>query len=124
MKRCIRPRLSIRALFLVIALFGSWLGLQVNWVSNRHKAITWMRTQAALWDDLPVDQQPHFGEPAPASLRLLGEVGLTSVLVVIANKTEIAAKERELKRLFPEAYISVAAPGPSYKGRNAHLVNR
>jgi hypothetical protein len=49
---------------------------------------------------------------------MLGEAGVEQISVVV-EKQGVAAKQRELDRLFPEANVLVMTPGPGYIGKHA-----
>ncbi len=94
-------RFSLRTLFVVMTVF-CWLGYQINWMLQRHEALStgagpygW----AATWrsKDRP---------PAPWSLRLLGEQGVDSIWLDIGMPAETRADyQTRLEGLFPEAQV-------------------
>jgi hypothetical protein len=42
---------SLRALFVVVTVFGCWLGYQLNWIRERHEALSTgtAREAGGLW---------------------------------------------------------------------------
>src|SRR4051794_16177495 len=88
----IRPRFSLRTLFVGVTLICCWLGYQLNWIRQRH---------AALEDPAVIEVETLPFPSAPLSLRPFGEVGHCA-LVPRARTEREAAK---LRRLFPEADI-------------------
>lgn len=80
-------RFSLGAFFVLLTLFGVWLGVQVKWMRDRDEA----RKSAAV-----VSNHSNLGSPAPFALRILGENGVWELMV---NPNETA----RYKRLFPEA---------------------
>jgi hypothetical protein len=113
-----RFRFSLRTLFVVVTILGLWLFPQLKWILERHSALGWIGTQAVYWHDVPVSQRAHFGTPAPWPIRMLGEAGVDQLSVVV-EKDEVAVKQRELERLFPEADVYVMTPGPGYVGEHS-----
>ena len=115
-------RYSIRLMLVLVTSFACWLGIQVNWKTNRAAAIDWIDQQALFWDDLPIDQGTQLDDNAPFPLKLMGAPGLRQAAVIIPHKDDVEDKQLELERLFPEADILVACPGTGYKGKHAGLV--
>jgi hypothetical protein len=98
---------SLRTLFVVVTVFGCWLGYQLNWIRQRHEAIT--------AGHVPSDQDKIV--PAPGLLWLFGERGHAYVFIRVADSDELTtAEEADLKHigeLFPEADLG-AESGPGH----------
>lgn len=94
-RRCFR--FSLRTLFVVVTVFGCWLGYQLNWIRQRH---AYLRTKGT-WED-PVDyDSTTWHEPLPPwPLGLFGEKGETWVGVPLGVSPE---EEGRVIGLFPEA---------------------
>jgi hypothetical protein len=119
----LRFAFNLRILFAVTTLIAVWFGYHMNWIRQRQAALAWIEEQAEFWKDVPVQQGARLGRNAPWRIRILGADGVAHVLIVV-RKNELASKERELKRLFPEtSAIYTVTPGKGYHGRHAHLVN-
>jgi len=85
---------SLRTLFVVVAasgLFLAWLGVQVQWIRDRHEALSHYSVGTTV--------RP---KKAPWSIRILGEAG--APVVVVKFSTSMDERER-LRRLFPEAKV-------------------
>src|SRR5262249_20152357 len=109
-------RWSLRTMFVVVTILGLWLFPQMKWIMDRRAALRWIVTQGDIWRDVPVSQRAHLGGvPAPWQIRMLGETGVEQIGVVV-EAAEVAARRKELERLFPEAEVLVMAPGPGYAG--------
>jgi hypothetical protein len=117
-RRILRPSFSLRNLFIAISIIAVWLAYEFNWIRQRQVAIAWATSQAERWAGVPVSQRVHFGARAPWPIRMLGEAGVEQISVVV-EKQEVAVKQRELERLFPEANVVVMTPGPGYIGKHA-----
>ena len=90
------PQVSLRGLLLLLTLFCVWLGVQVKWIRDRH--------------DLNELRAPGFYRsvdscPAPWSLRILGEKGVS---IIVLSPDAQAPEARKLKQLFPEARLILA----------------
>ena len=95
-------RFSLRTLFVLLTLFGVWLGVQVKWIRDRDQALIWVLQNHGFFfnpESLPA--------MAPWSLRLLGEAGVGEINFRMVHQPESELEEREkvLKTLFPEAFI-------------------
>ena len=112
-------RYSLRTLFVVVTLFGCWLGYELNWLRQRRSFIadevsvrerhpthdTWSATitlSAARGKTPP---------RAPGMLWAFGEGGLTTVCVLAEGIDEQQLTDRDwqrvrqARRLFPEATV-------------------
>ena len=104
-------RYSLRTLFVAVTILGVWLFPQLKWILDRHAALAWVGTQAEHWQKLPVSQRAYFGVAAPWQIRMFGEPGVERISVVVESD-EVAARQQELERLFPEAEVFVLTMGP------------
>jgi hypothetical protein len=114
-------RFSLRTLFVLVTVLGvflGWLGVQVKWIRDRREA----RACSEEWANAYVVRiGPHTStalasyfqpstawnyRPAPWSLRLFGEPGVYSIDVPswVDDRDE---EVRRMKRLFPEAEVSM-----------------
>lgn len=94
-------RYSLRTFFVLLTVFAVWLGVQVKWIRDRHAALAWAEAHAAVGEEA----YPAATRDAPWSLRLLGEDGVT-MIVICSDDKEYSLEG--LKRLFPEADIAQA----------------
>jgi len=85
-------RYGLRTFFVVLTIFGVWLGVQVKWIRDRHERMN--RSRPAF--NIPSNHA------APWSLRILGEKGVSFIYVSPDTNTPEA---RKLKQLFPEAQL-------------------
>jgi hypothetical protein len=99
-------RYSLRTLFVLVTVFGIWLGVQVKWIRDRHEALNWLRESELTYD--------YGSAPAPWSIRVLGESGIQMIgsrpTTYLGYKEEELPpsplpKLREIQPLFPEAYF-------------------
>ena len=98
---------SLRTLFVVVTVFGCWLGYEMNWIRQRHAALA---SGKASGDD-PFGK-PYTAEP-PGLLWLFGEPGYPQLVLRISPLADgqfepIGADAAELERLkgiFPESVI-------------------
>ena len=79
----LRPRFSLRTLFVLVTIAGCWAGYQINWIRQRHN---FRDRHAAI--EL---------SKAPWSLRPFGESGVKSFIVQMPSEFD------EAQGLFPEA---------------------
>ena len=95
-------RFSLRTFFVVLTIFGVWLGVQVKWIHDRHEALELEWVCPGAYVD--VDYRP-----APWSIRLV-EPGVPYISIDpdVAQDPE---KVSELKKLFPEAIVETPADG-------------
>ena len=115
-------RFSLRTLFVLLTVFGVWLGVQVKWIRDRHAALAWIATSGYSWvvpygfsaEDFvakPAPDDPCYTR-APWSIRMLHESGIARIRIYRSESGEtfdyqsVDEKLRELKRLFPEADIA------------------
>jgi hypothetical protein len=118
-------RYSLRTFFVVMTAFCVWLGVQVKWMRDRHKAIEWVTLHGHYIDSTSHsegarDDNPahriHVFQPvaAPWPLGALGERGITAISVwdKDADLGDVSLKQhgRDIERLFPEAHVTVVAP--------------
>jgi hypothetical protein len=104
-------RFSLKALLIVVTVFGCWLGYHLNWIRQRGEALR--DTQVAN-----ADTAKDFsgllggGEPgrpiAPSWLYLFGERGVTSINIwMTADQEADRKKVDEFRRLFPESRVEL-----------------
>ena len=97
-----RPRwngFSLRTLFALVTVVGlafAWLGVQVQWLRDRHAF-----AEAHDGDQIYLDDHGAFIHPAPGALRWFGEYGVLSIDGSRMSDAEVV----QAKRLFPEAII-------------------
>jgi hypothetical protein len=108
-------RWSLRTMFVVVTVFGGWLGYSANWIRQRHD---FLARQTALLEGhgLANFAKPLSGDVmAPSGLGLLGESGNSAMGVIIvveridefdeAFDWESHETMREARSLFPEAFV-------------------
>jgi hypothetical protein len=99
-------RFSLRTLFVVLTVFGCWLGYQLNWIRQRNAIVAdfprWLAYEGTTANPPP---------PAPGMLWMFGAKGYHTVVRVVPNGNDAAvATEIEMvQRLFPEASVDAAA---------------
>ena len=116
MKRRRWFRFSLRTFFVLLTVFGVWLGVQVKWIRDRHQALG----------------EKHYGRvfagiprQAPWSIRILGESGYALVRAhtdPACTDEDNKRIECELKRLYPEAEDVSAGPRPDGTLRSTHTL--
>jgi len=113
-RRWFRFAFSLRTLFVVVTVFGCWLGYQLNWIRQRREFLGGPVPGSGVahfghfsaWQDRPVD--------APWQLRLLGESGCC---IILSDYPRSSDENRRLKALFPEAAIAANENGAGEMGR-------
>lgn len=109
-------RFSLRGMFVVITLFGIWLGFQVNWMRQRQEARRWIEQhEFGDWSRVdPKDVVPtRPAADAPWILRLQGE---TRLAYIHLDKSKLSENDisriDSLPSLFPEAHqVQIVEPG-------------
>jgi hypothetical protein len=105
-------RFSLRTLFVVVTVFGCWLGYELNWIRQRRELMSRPNVEALVWAT-----EPPSWPRAPGLLGLFGEKGRHQIKIVVdlplAPTDEVpldrqrTADEQALleraKSLFPEA---------------------
>ena len=93
-------RFTLRTFFVLLTVFSVWLGVQMKWIRDRRDAKLWIEKHgyysALEWER---------GTAAPLTLAVLGEKGVSHVWLYKSHSR--SDKAREIRRLFPESYISV-----------------
>ena len=116
---------SLRTMFVVVTVFGCWMGYELNWIRQRREFI-----QSDECSSNVVDAEDYGGWPsAPWMLRLFGETGYAMIQVnffpdetfeehAIAN-WRLTEKQQQLikraRRLFPEAEFIEGAVYQTHK---------
>jgi hypothetical protein len=113
------PRFTLRTLFVVVTVFGVWLGWQLNWIRQRHVYLARRRELFIAQDKLEnynVDEQSlssYYGSAstsAPWPLRLLGEKGQVEIRIMVfddlVKQFEPYEDCRLGRSLFPESRIT------------------
>lgn len=99
---------SLRTFFVLLTVFGVWLGVQLKWIRDRHEAAD--RFGFYLLDEAA----------APWSLRIFAERGYEAIGVLVDDPDHPTADEqrikRELEQLFPEADVFFGAQGHGWSG--------
>lgn len=130
-------RFRLRTAFLMLTVLGIALGFvsaQRKWIRDRHAALEWVAThhggyiwmtsgvpsplgaehwkadKNVLYTAYDIPGWVRTVSAAPWSLRMFGEQGINNIEFQPTSKHEIPSAEKvaELKRLFPEASVSVA----------------
>jgi hypothetical protein len=99
-------------LLTLVAIAFAWLNVQLNWIKERHRVLAngldprFLSSGETRAYDL-YSVFPRFPDEAPVDapwgLRLLGENGVSEMVVAGARPT--AAEGEEVQRLFPEARV-------------------
>jgi hypothetical protein len=98
-------RFSLRTLFVVVTVFGCWLGYELNWIRQRHEAIYWLEASSDSWY-APSQTGAKVQADPPWSLRLFGERAIVGIGMDRQQFTGLVPySPTELKRLFPEARV-------------------
>lgn len=106
--RRLRPRFSVKTLFIGITLICIWLGYAKNWIRQRHDFIAAHDRRTHSWIAVEVDPDKW----APLGMSLLGEPCATSVQIVETDegglpRAEFTSDVQAAKKLFPEATIRI-----------------
>ncbi len=101
-------RYSLRTLFVVVTVFGCWLGYELNWIRQRHELLA---EQSAIIQQLKLPPMPYFIVEPHGMLWLFGEEGRGIVDLVLDGRDQNRSPntENELeraKRLFPESAVN------------------
>ena len=93
---------SLRTFFVLVTIFGVWLGVQVKWIKDRR----------AFLVDHPIHGYMPEPPAAPGLLWLFGEEGVYAVVVVTDTRLSTATippEVAEARRLFPESRLVMDA---------------
>ena len=109
----LRFRFGLRTFFILLTVFGVWLGVQVKWKQDRHEALEWLRS-GRISSPWLRDRGGYLRSPspyvslgkremrkAPWGLRLLGERGIAHISLF----PEAHYRTKEFRSLFPEAEV-------------------
>lgn len=107
---------SLRTLFIVVTVFGCWLGYELNWIRQRHEFIAEQRSVFRHSPTLagPIDPDDPIQEVsrAPGLLWLFGENGASLLLLQIfvenydGADSDAYPEVQLAKELFPEAKVT------------------
>ena len=75
-------RFSLRTLFVVVTVFGIWLGYELNWIRQRHEMLSKPYVVVGISG---VDGVPAELAIAPLSLRLFGKRGCYAMYLVFID---------------------------------------
>ncbi len=106
MKKLNRFKFGLRTMLIVFTILTISLAVvyqQLRWISERNRAITWMRNSSWYWREIPENYDPFLNKKAPWRIRLLSADGLESVCLLEGNEKEA------IERLFPEAEVFVSS---------------
>ena len=96
-------RLSPRICLLIALLFLVWLGVQLNWIHNRRRALKWVESHPG-----PCIAFTIHPVSAPLSIRILGEESGPVAMGVSVRTPADLQMALEIKRLFPERDIQIS----------------
>jgi hypothetical protein len=118
-------RFHLRTLFVMVTVFGCWLAYEVNWIKERHAFLS--RHQVLFqtmrqweWAKRAVLKNTKQPANAPWGLRFFGEAGQPTLALIVPinrRRSELSADEsnamwaqedKEARRLFPEAQVTVS----------------
>ena len=110
-------RFSLRTLFVVVTVFGIWLGYYRNWMLQREDARAWMHAQGIGGSFGGIRPNPS---AFPWGLRMLGEKPLDFFLIQYgptsryweAPPDEYLKLVEKIRGLFPEADVWDVTPDP------------
>src|SRR6266702_5950070 len=97
---------SLRTLFIVMTLFGCWLGYQLSWIRQRHALLSPQQVYGC--GTVTVYQG---GTSAPWSIRVFGEPGYGELIVEVDDCSDADDTKRRVEMLFPEAKVGFASHG-------------
>lgn len=113
-------RFSLRTLFVVVTVFCSWLGYELNWIRERHELLARQKAIAVGSEEIALPTcglswlwVPPKVDRAPSPLWIFGEQPITNLEITqivdddVLNQPQIAEqREFELAHsLFPEAIV-------------------
>jgi len=105
---------SLRTLFVLVTaccIVSCWLCVQMKWIYDRHRELETLQNHAVV-SFRTAFRGTYIGPPAPWSIRILGENGVTGIVIVKDSGQDERAEEQHLKKLFPEADIHMHPPIP------------
>jgi len=129
----------LMTLFIVMTVFGLWLGWETKWIRDRHRMLE--NHEAVILEDQLEDQIDFAARwasrgmtpaTAPGGMWLIGERGVTELRVYInpcdpKRSPEAHEVSQRARRLFPEAELSftcvIAAEEPSARSVNSAYKN-
>jgi hypothetical protein len=91
-------RWSLRTMFVVVTVLGAMIGYELNWIRDRHRALSNGEVSIIACGSMYV---PHIPYPPPWHLRVLGETQVSSFGLVVEPETTDGELAR-LRGLFPE----------------------
>ena len=109
-----RFRFGLRTLFVLLKVFGLWLGVQVKWVSDRRAARQWIaehqpEPEAAGAGGLSGPRYTWYEiKPFPLVLKVLGEQPVYTISVAVGPDDH--KQVERLRKLFPEASVLRSTP--------------
>lgn len=103
-------RFSLRTFFVLLTLFGAWLGYQVNWIRQRSEALKQIRSTNepyAVTSD--PDAKRFDGKGAPWIVRATNNATAHHFMILQKDfpAEKASGRIQRLRRLFPEATFSV-----------------
>jgi hypothetical protein len=108
------PRFSLRTLFVVVTVFGCWLGYELNWIRQRHAVIAEPKWSVIEREPGALAQQPT----APDLLWIWGERGYATATRAVRRGDSLNGAREEIQkveRLFPESRVfSLVVPLPPH----------
>ena len=106
---------SLKSLFVVITLFGMWLGWQLYWFKTRRD---WLEAKnyVAAFPAAGARKLPH----PQLMITLFHQEAISQILLRNASKEEVA----KVRRLFPEADVVSGNWGAPSLGDPVHIGNR
>lgn len=94
----LKPRFTVRAMLVLMALFALFFWYHINWIEQRRASLA--RENIKSFRNMPDEEQPS----APGMLWLFGESGYGNI--AIENRDDSVDVER-LQSLFPESGVMV-----------------
>ena len=103
---------SLRTMFMVVTVACVWLGYNLNWIRQRHKALDWLEASPESWYSPYAGPKSKLQARAPWSLRMFGERGIVGIGM---DRQDFAGPSpyspATLKELFPEARVDYSREG-------------
>jgi hypothetical protein len=125
-------RFSLRTMFVLVTVsgFGSWYVVHQKWIQDRHWAVMHdlagdyeIAQQSEVIDSYWQNLRGEGYNPAPLSLRLLGERGIGFIYIrITTNAANDEARAAKYKRLFPESEVIVRKLSYSPHARSRELL--
>ena len=107
------PRFTLRTLFVVVTMFGVWLGWNVKQVRERERFLTEIPIRGGTFDDTipvcsPLGTMPTPPDPVPLVWSWLGARSISTNSVSLPSDRFSPDEIIQIRRLLPEVMVGVA----------------